>query len=237
MTAALSLQLVAAWRSTSWVEIVAALLAVLYLLLAIKERRSCWVAAFVSSWLYVWVLFGARLYMESVLNAFYAAMAVYGYWQWTRSRDAAGPRGSDLRGSDPRGSDLRGSDLRGSGGREPGLRISHWPMSRHALGLLAVICLSAVSSIFLRRFTPAAWPFVDSMVTWASVFATFLVARKVYENWHWWFIIDSLSLCLYFTRRLYLTMLLFGIYLLMIVIGMREWRRSLQSIPRGAQRA
>ena len=43
------------------------------------------------------------------------------------------------------------------------------------------------------------------MVAWASVFATFLVARKVYENWHWWLIIDSASACLYFTSGLYLT--------------------------------
>jgi nicotinamide mononucleotide transporter len=89
------------------------------------------------------------------------------------------------------------------------------------------VALSLVSWYFLRRFTPAARPFVDSMVTWASVFATFLVARKVYENWHWWLIIDSASMYLSFTRRLYLTMLLFAVYLVLIVIGMREWRRSL----------
>ena len=76
-------------------------------------------------------------------------------------------------------------------------------------------------------FTPAASPFVDSMVAWASVFATFLVARKGYGERHWWLVIDSVSLCLYFTRRLYLTMLLFAMYLVLIVIGMRQWRRSL----------
>jgi nicotinamide mononucleotide transporter len=74
-------------------------------------------------------------------------------------------------------------------------------------------------------------------VTGASVFATFLVARKVYENWHWWLIIDSVSLCLYLIRGLYLTMLLFCLYLLMIVIGMREWRRDLQPTDHAAQRA
>jgi nicotinamide mononucleotide transporter len=201
----LSTQLTSAWRSTSWVEITAAVLAVVYLLLAIKQQLACWAAAFVSSCLYVWVMFGARLYMESVLNAFYAAMAVYGYWQWTR----------------------------GPGGRE--LEVSRWPVSRNAVGLLVVVAMSMVSSYFLRRFTPAAWPFVDSMVAWASVFATFLVARKVYENWHWWLVIDSVSLCLYFTRGLYLTVLLFGLYLMMIVIGMREWRRSSQPVAHAAQ--
>ncbi len=202
----LSSQFASAWHSTSAVEILAAVLAVLYLLLAIKQQRSCWIAAFVSSCLYVWVLFGARLYMESVLQVFYAAMAVYGYRQWT-------PASGDA------------------------LRIARWSALRHAAGLGSVVVLSLVSSFFLRRFTPAAWPFVDSMVTWASAFATFLVARKVYENWHWWLVIDSVSLCLYYTRGLYLTTLLFAVYLAMIVIGMREWRRSLPNAGYAPQHA
>lgn len=200
-------QLADAWASTSAVEITAAVLAVLYLLLAIRQRLACWAAAFISSCLYVWVLFRARLYMESALNAFYAAMAVYGYWQWTR----------------------------GEKGRA--LAVSQWTVSRNARGFVLVVALSVVSSYFLRRFTPAAWPFVDSMVTWASVLATFLVARKVYENWYWWLVIDSVSLCLYFTRGLYLTMLLFSLYLAMIFIGMREWRRSLQPADHAAHPA
>jgi nicotinamide mononucleotide transporter len=193
----LSVQLVSAWRDTSWVEIIAAVLAVVYLLLAIRQQISCWVAAFISSCLYVWVFFGVRLYMESALNAFYAAMAIYGFWQWQQGRGGAA------------------------------LDVCRWPIARHAAGFLGVIALSVFSSYFLKRFTPAAWPLVDSMVTWSSVFATFLVARKVYENWHWWLVIDSVSLCLYFTRHLYLTMLLFGLYLVLIVIGMRQWRRTL----------
>jgi len=197
-------RLAGVWRTTSWPEILAVGLAIAYLLLAIRQSMSCWVAAFVSSCLYVWVLFGARLYMESVLNGFYAVMAVYGFWQW------------------------RG----GSHGRT--LAVSRWSGKRNALGLLGVVALSLVSWYFLRRYTPAAWPLIDSMVTWASVFATFLVARKVYENWHWWLLIDSASLCLYFTRRLYLTMLLFALYLVLIVIGMREWRRSLPAAVHAA---
>jgi nicotinamide mononucleotide transporter len=193
----LSMQLASAWRDTSWIELIAAALAVAYLLLAIAQRLSCWLAAFISSVLYVWVLFSARLYMESVLNAFYAAMAVYGFWQWQH----------------------------GKGGGT--LAVNRWPIAWHAFAALAIVALSLVSSFFLRRYTPAALPFADSMVTWSSVFTTFLVARKVYENWHWWLLIDSVSVYLYYSRHLYATMLLFGLYLILIVIGMREWRRSL----------
>ena len=199
MVGTLWVQIAQAWRTTGWPEILASSLAVLYLILAIKQRLSCWIAAFVSSCLYVWVLFSALLYMESALNAFYAAMALYGFWAWTGGRGNAA------------------------------VAVSRWPWARHVAGFAAVVGLSFLSSFFLRRFTAAAWPFVDSMVTWASVFATFLVARKIYENWYWWLVIDSISLCLSFARHLFLTTLLFAVYLLMIFIGMREWRRSLPS--------
>ena len=193
----LSIRLVSAWHDTSWIELLAAALALAYVPLAIGQRLSCWLASFVSSVLYVWVFFSARLYMESVLNAFFAAMAVYGFWQWRQ----------------------------GTGGGA--LLVTRWPLPRHALALLAIIAAAAVNAFLLARFTPAANPFIDSMLTWSSVFTTFLVARKVYENWHWWLVIDSVSLCLYFTRHLYLTMLLFALYLVLIVIGMRQWRRTL----------
>ena len=197
MIGELSAQLVSAWRGTSWVEFIAATLAVAYLLLAIRQRLECWAAAFVSSVLYVWVLFTAHLYMEAVLNGFYAAMAVYGFWQWQQGRGGSA------------------------------LAVCRWPMARHLTGALGILCLSLISWYFLQRFTPAAWPLMDSMVTWSSAYATFLVARKVYENWYWWLVIDSVSLCLYVSRHLYLTVLLFAAYLVLIVVGMRQWRRSL----------
>ena len=193
----LSIQLVSAWHETSWIEILAAALALIYVPLAIGQRLSCWTAAFVSSVLYVWVFFSARLYMESLLQTFFAAMAVYGFWQWQH----------------------------GKGGGE--LHVTRWPVARHGLALLGIVAAAAVNAFLLARFTPAANPFIDSMLTWSSVFTSFLVARKVYENWYWWLVIDSLSVCLYFTRHLYLTMLLYSVYVILCVIGMREWRRSL----------
>lgn len=189
----------AAWQSTSGIEVVAVALALLYLVLVIRQHIACWAAAFVSSCLYVFVLFQARLYMESALNIFYAAMAVYGFSQWRSS--------------------ARGDVA----------TIRRWPWTWHAAGFAGILIASVISSTWLWSHTAAAWPFVDSLVTWASVFATFLVARKVYENWHWWLIIDSAALYLYYTRHLYATMSLFALYLVLIIVGMREWRRSMRS--------
>jgi nicotinamide mononucleotide transporter len=196
-------QLAAAWQSTGWVEGTAVALALLYLVLAIRQNIGCWLAAFVSSCLYVVVLFGAKLYMESALNVFYAGMAVYGFWQWRAASGSGLPR------------------------------VCRWPLRWHAAGLAGVVLASLLSSNLLRSHTAAAWPFIDSMVTWASVLATFMVARKVYENWHWWLIIDSAALYLYYTRHLHATMSLFALYLVLIVVGMREWRRMLPAAQHG----
>ncbi len=197
MTATLAGEFVSAWRQTSWPEIIAAILAIVYLLLAIRQRSACWYAAFISSLLYVWVFFVAHLYMDSALQIFYAVMAAYGFWQWRQGR----------------------------GGAQ--LAVTQWPLQRHAVGLAGVVFLSVVTSFFLRRYTPAAWPLVDSLVAWSSVYTTYLVTLKVYENWYWWLVIDSAGLVLYFSRGLHLTALLFGLYLVLIVVGMREWRRTM----------
>ena len=192
----LGAQLASAWHGTDRIELVAAALAIAYLLLAIGQRSLCWYAAFFSSVLYVWVFLGAHLYMDSALQVFYAGMAIYGYWQW-RSQRAGGA-----------------------------LTVSHWRLRPHLAALLAIVAVSLANAFILRRFTAAAWPFLDSLVTWSSVFTTYLVARKVYENWTWWLVIDSVSLGLYASRGLYVTALLFAGYLVLIVIGMREWRRA-----------
>jgi nicotinamide mononucleotide transporter len=201
VTNALLAQLAQAWSTTSWTEILAVVLALAYVLLAIRQSIACWVAAFISSCLYVWVFFDSRLYMDSALQVFYAVMAVYGFWQW-RTVDKDGAH-----------------------------HVRRWSLSRNALAAAGILALSAVNGYFLSRYTPAAFPFIDSLVSWGAVFATFLVARKVYENWHWWLIIDAASACLYFAKGLYLTVLLFALYLGLIVIGMREWRRSLPLAP------
>jgi nicotinamide mononucleotide transporter len=196
----LSMQLVSAWHDASWIELTAAVLAIAYVVLAIGQHISCWVAALLSSVLYVWVFFQAHLYMDSVLNVFYAAMAVYGWWQWQQGKEGTQ------------------------------LPIIRWPAAAHVIALALVLLLSLLTSWVLRRYTPAALPFLDSLEFWASIYATYLAARKVYENWHWFFVIDALCVGLYFNRRLFTTMLLFGVYLVLIVIGMREWRRSLPAV-------
>ena len=104
--------------------------------------------------------------------------------------------------------------------------MSVWSLSAHAIALLAIAASSFISGYLLERFTDAAFPYIDSMTTWSAIWATFLVARKVLENWWYWLVIDSVSVIIYWARDLQLTSVLFVIYVILVPIGLISWTRS-----------
>lgn len=181
--------------ATSALEGIAVVLALGYLVLAIRQNIWCWACAFGSTAIYVYLFHHVALLMESALNAFYLVMAVYGWRQW-----------------------------RSGGSDQTGLAVSCWSWRTHAAAIAAIVILSLISAAFLQRFFSPALPFLDSLTTWGAVWATFLVARKELTNWWYWFAIDALSIYLYLNRGLPLTALLFLIYLTLIPIGFRSWR-------------
>jgi len=173
-----------------------------YLVLAIRESLWCWPAAFVSSVLTVVVMIGAKLYAEAALNVFYAGMAVYGYVQWRY------------------------------GGRREGrdtLAIGTWPLRAHAVAIGGTLVAAAALGGWLASRTDAAFPYADAFVTVGSVVTTYMVARKLLENWPYWLVIDSLSAYLYFARELYLYFGLFVLYVVLVVIGWVRWQRDWQA--------
>jgi nicotinamide mononucleotide transporter len=200
LIAKLIAQLIDAAHAMSPWEVAAVLLALAYLVLAIRENSLCWLAAILSTSIYIVLMFQVGLYMESALQLFYIAMAVYGWYSWTHGE--------------------------GPGHR---LEVSSWPLSRHIAPLSLILLFSLGSGYLLENFSDAALPYLDSFTTWGAIVTTWMVARKIIQNWHYWFIIDSVSVYLYFSRGLVLTALLFVLYLVLIVIGYRQWRKSLEA--------
>lgn len=188
-------------QQLSIAEAVAVVAAVLYLVLAIRRNIWCWFFAGISTAIYVVLFVDARLYMESMLNVFYFAMAIYGWYFW----------------------------YTGSGVTAP--PILRWPLRRHAIAIVAILVMSLLFGYLLERHTDAVFPYIDSLTTFAAIWATFLVARKVLENWWYWLVIDSVSIVIYWARELPLTALLFAVYVVMIPFGLLAWTRAMREHP------
>lgn len=177
-------------------ELIAVIAAIAYLVLAIRQNIWCWLFAAVSTSIYVWLFVIAKLYMESVLNLFYLVMAGYGWYSWTTGR---------------------------SGDEDKPVVV--WSFNVHAKAIAGVTALSLLTGWLLSR-TDAAFPYVDSATTGFAIWATYLVARKVLENWWYWLAIDVVSIFIYWSRDLQLTGVLFCLYVAMIPFGMIAWKRS-----------
>jgi len=187
-------------QAMSYWEVFAVLLGVAYLLLAVRESLWCWYAAFVSTAIFLYLFWNVNLLMESALQVYYLIMAVYGWWQWRRGA-------------------TENQQFPG------GLSISSWSLRSHLLAIGAVLLTSVISAALLGKFTNAALPLLDSFTTWGSILTTWMVTRKILENWLYWLVIDSVSIYLYLDRGLYLTAILFMAYLVIALFGYRKWLR------------
>ncbi len=196
--------IIAAAQSLSPWEAAAVILAIAYLLLAVRENVLCWLFAFVSTAIYTVLFWDVSLLMDSALNVYYMAMAVYGWYQWTRG---------------------------GTNGDEQAHALAVRSMSgqQHVLVITAIATLTLVSGYLLNEYSSAAWPYVDSFTTWASVITTYLVTRKYLQNWLYWIVIDAVSIPLYIDRGLNLTALLFVIHTIVAFIGYFSWRDHLRN--------
>ena len=184
-------------QALSPLELSAVMLAIAYLILAIRQNIWCWLCAGISTAIYIYLFADAKLYMESFLNVFYFVMAIYGWYVWHFGK---------------------------SGDLE--LPVSVWSGSVHMTAIAVIVAMSLVSGFLLERFTDAKFPYIDSMTTWSAIWATFLVARKVLENWWYWLVIDTVSIFVFWARDLELTSLLFVIYVILVPVGLLSWTRS-----------
>ena len=185
------------FQQSSLLELTAVVFAIAYLLLAVRENILCWSAALISTFIFLFIFWGVRLYMESALQIYYIGMAVYGWHQWTRSGEG-----------------------------ESTLTISSWNLKQHITAVVLIAVATIVSGYMLGAGTDARLPFLDSFTTWSSILTTYMVARKILENWLYWLVIDAASIYLYLDRELYFTALLFAIYIIIIFFGWYSWLKS-----------
>ena len=185
----------------SLLELTAVVFAIGYLVLAVRENILCWYAAGISTLIFLFIFWDVKLYMESGLQVYYLAMAVYGWDQWRLVND-----------------------------NSEGLQVSMWSMRQHLIALLLIALLTFISGYLLNSGTDAQLPYLDSFTTWGSVVTTFMVARKVLENWIYWLVIDSVSIYLYIDRELYFTSMLFAVYIVIIFFGWFSWSKSYQQV-------
>ena len=192
------------------VEICAVLLALAYVILAIQQRRICWLAAIISAMLYVHIFWQVALYLEALLQVFYIVMALYGWSAWGRHQ--------------PRDHSHNHNHSKSKNKNKSQSQIQTWTGQQHLIACTAVISLSLILGWGMQTWTDAALPFFDAATTVCALLATWMVTQKLLENWLYWIAINAVSIGLYLARDLSLTAALFVGYVILAIVGYRTWR-------------
>lgn len=181
----------------TWLEIVAFVLAILMVVCNMRVNPIAWPLAIASSLLYFLLFWNSKLYGEAGLQIFFVVVASWGWWQW-------------LRGTQDDGRPLHVRMLA--------------PRMRWGL-LLALAVAWPVTALFLARTTDTDVPWWDAFPTAASLLGQWLLGRKYVENWTAWLVVNSVSVMLFAYKGLWLTVVLYAIFIAMSVAGLRAWRR------------
>mgnify|MGYP001229768155 FL=1 len=183
----------------SSVEIIGAILSLIYLYLSVKQKVSLWIFGFLSSAFYIVVFFQSKFYADMSLNFYYLAVSVFGWISWKTGKQKTGSE----------------------------LPVKRTKLLEASVLTAAALVIYLIYYYILVNFTDSPLPRADSFTTAVSIVATWMLARKRIEHWLLWVVVDTVSAGLYFYKMLYPTAILFIIYTIMAIVGFIQWRKSL----------
>lgn len=189
-------------QASAWsiiLEVIAASCGIISVRYAMREDVKVYPIGIVSTLTYVYITYRAVLYGDMLINLYYTGMSFYGWYRWTH------PEGDQR--------ELPISKAFRKDGLKTGLIFF--------TSLLFVVAVYAYAHKFYRYTS-----YVDTLTTALFFSGMWLMANKKIENWHVWIVADSISVPLYFAKGLGFTALQFGVFTVLALYGLRDWKRA-----------
>jgi nicotinamide mononucleotide transporter len=191
------------WLIKNHYEVISALTGLIYLYFSVRQNIWLWPTGIVASVYSVMVFYNSHLYADMSLNVYYVLVSLYGWFHWLIRKDNI---------------------------KHDSIRISRLTL-RSWIGYMGMIIFLAVIIALLLinlpqkiGLTPSSVPWWDAFLTSGSIIATWLLARKILEQWILWVIIDTVSVGVLIYKGLYIMSALFIIYAIMSVVGFQKWK-------------
>ncbi len=190
-------------------EIAGTVSSLIYLYYSIREKIWCWPWGVVASGISIIVFFMARLYADMGLQFYYLFVSFYGWYFW-----------------------LHGKQKESGGAVISRTSLKLWI----TLSLVGVAIYFVILALLLNvpqwlLIAGSSMPYLDAFTTAASIIATWMLARKLIEQWLIWIVVDFVSMGMYVYKGLYFYAFLFLVYTIGAVLGYYEWRKSLLKTP------
>ena len=191
------------WISGNYFEVIAALLGFVAIFLQIRQNVWYWLVSIVMVSMYIYIYIKARLYADMSLQVYYLVISFYGWYLWLFGKKS-------------------------DEGRQGQLPVSSTSLPLRIRLVIITVVLFFFIGWFLQTFTDSDLPWWDSFTTALSFVATWMLARKLIENWLVWIVVDAVSAVIYIYKGLFPTAVLFFFLTVLAVVGYRNWLRDLK---------
>lgn len=187
----------------TWVEIVSAVLGLSCVFLAGRNSKYNFYVGYVYN-VFLFVLFmHQHLYSAMILQPISLIINAYGHWRWTHPREEERSATDSSR-----------------------LKVGNIPPRHLALYVLAVLGASVAWAFVLKFvFDDPANPYLDSLMLMLTLCAQYLSARKYWECWIVWLLVNIGNATLYILSGLYIMPVVSALYIANGVWSLVSWRK------------
>jgi len=216
------------WLSENIIEVFGAVTGIAYVILEIRRNILLWPLGILTSAVYIFVFGRNGFYAGMVLQGYYVAISIYGWYKWHGARGMA-QAGDPPNGGEavPRSGRAQSPEL---GERIPADRddsdINKIDIKTAIYCIMTSLALWILLWFSLDRWTDSPVPLWDGLITSLSVVATWMLTRKYLEQWYVWILANSIAVIVYLAMGMYPTAVLFAVYTVMALIGLRAWGRE-----------
>ena len=174
-----------------WLGVISALI---YVYLATKGYRSCFIFGLISSVVFVQICFSEKLYYDTLINSYYIIMSFYGWWSWKNDSGH--------------------------------LRVVSLDWKRFSFHSILILIGCLFVGFLSQTYTQASMPYLDSFTTISAIVATWLMVKKILQNWLIWIMADTVSIYMYYVKEHHPMAILFLVYTVIAVYGYFQWKQK-----------
>ncbi len=184
------------FMQTTWLEWLGTISGFLCVYLAAKQHILNWPLAIISITSYLFLFYEYKLYGDSALQIYFLATSIYGWRFWIKRKASVE------------------------------VPVSALTRKETIIAVLSILFLSGLTGVILDLKTDSDVPYADAFCTSVSLVAQFLLTRKILQNWTLWIIVDICYIPLYLHKELYLTAMLYALFLILAVMGFADWKKT-----------
>jgi len=184
-----------------WLEVAGTAFALLGVYLTTRQNIWCWAVSIIGIVIYTYIFYHSKLYGDSGLQLFYLFLSFYGWYIW-----------------------LYG------GTKNDALQVSNTSILQLFMFIITGITGTIGLGWLLDNKTDSDVPYWDALTTAFSLVATWMMARKMVENWIFWMVIDIIYTGIYVFKGLNVTAFQYLVFTLLALYGYLQWRRSIASV-------